>query len=224
MVSNLFGNSLTGKKEKKVGFKPLPQYIKPGDIVLFTQGKISIETKVLELSGSHILLDDIRQNVIPKKGAVIFNTGDGVPWKIQAPTVKRVKENKDLYIRCDFPNKIELLNRRNNFRSIVPANKRYFIKFTVEDREITARIMDISVTGAQLELSVKDSEVIPVESYIDEASFQIERIFSHPLGFTVKWKKVVTNYSRIGISFDKISEPERSALSKLIFQFERELA
>ncbi len=224
MVRNLFGNSLTGKKEKKAGFKPIPQYIKLGDIVLFSQGNISIETKVLELSSTHILLDDIRQNLISNKGAKIYNAGDGVPWKIEAPTVKRVKEKHDQYIRCDYPKKIELLNRRNNFRSIIPANKRYLIGFTVEDRDITAQLIDISVTGAQLELSIQDCEAISIGAYVEEVSVQIERIFSHPLGFTVKWKKVVTNYSRVGIAFDKISEPERSALSKLIFQFERELA
>ena len=221
MVPSLFN---TGKKENKARFKPIPQYIKRGDLVLFTQGKNSIETKVLELSSSHILLDNIPQNIKTGKSAAIYNSGDGVPWKIQVPVIKRVKEGKDQYIRCEEPNKIELLNRRDSFRALIPPNKRYSIRFSLEERTVTARLIDISLTGAQIELSIQEGNALSVEQYIEEAQVQIEKIFTNPIGFTVKWKKASSNYSRLGILFDKIPEAEKSALSKLIFQFEREMA
>ncbi|WP_455198517.1 flagellar brake protein [Kaarinaea lacus] len=224
MVRNLFKNPLTSKKDNKTGFKPISKYIKCGDLVLFTQGSTSIETKVLELSSAHILLDDTNRKLNAGKDAVIYNFGEGEPWRIRVPSFKRVKEGKDQYIRCDNPEKIELLNRRDNFRATIPLNKRYFIRFAKEERTITARLIDVSVTGAQVELSTQESEAISVENHIDQAMIQMEGIFKQPLGFTVKWKKTTSNHSRLGIAFDEIPQQERSVLSKLIFQLERELA
>ena len=223
MLNGLLKNTASGKKNKKT-FKVVSKFIKPGDVVWFSQGNHTDDTKILVLSKSYILLENVRYKVNFKRGGIISNHGTGVPWEIKAPTLKKVKEGKDYYIRCDFPENMEILNRRDNFRVLIPASKPYRARITFEDRKIIARIIDISVTGAQLGLSVQEGKLLAENGRIEHALLDIEGIFSDSLGLTVHWNKTGDDTSIVGVSFDEIQETEKSALSRLIFQLERERA
>ena len=210
-------------KKKTSAFKPSPQYIKAGDVVVFSQGDTNVETRVLDLSEERILLENISQKFIAGKPATLFNAGRTMPWKISVPKVRRLKEKSDYYLSCENPKKLVLLNRRNNFRVAVPKTKPYRIQFEINGTKVSTGFIDLSATGAQIELPQNVSDGLSATDVIEQATIVIEDVFDRCLGFTVMWKDCGSTACRYGIAFSDISEAERSALMKLIYQFEREL-
>ena len=210
---------LNKKKSKK---DPLKGYATRGSTVLLVQGEQQILTKILSIEEDRIVYETSNKPIEYHAPVTIRNYGDGVPWQFDVPEISRFSEGKDVYWKSALPVSAKSMERRDNYRVLLPSSDPSRIRLMLENDPIHARIVDLSVTGAKLELEPGVEALLGDTVVLQDAMLLISDL-AISCELKIQWLREADEKIYLGVHFVDMDTQDQAQVRKFIAVTEREI-
>ncbi len=223
MLKNLFTKDDEHKANPKV-VADLKRNLTLGDKVgFFHGGDLLGKSLLVAIEDEHILFEALTPVDDLLRASEIASIQRGIPWDFKVRHLEEITEGKDSYIKCSIPSAVNINSRRDNFRVPVPVSSHYEIAFSLEEKRFTAKILDLSNTGAQIRIASNSEFNTDEQALIHDAVMQLAEDLECPVRFQVRWVHYLPETARMGIEFVGLKPAEEDAVHRIVHEIEREI-
>ena len=223
MLKNLFSKTDDNKVNPNV-VADIRRTISLGDKVgFFHQGELLGKSMVVALENDHILFEALTPMDALLGASQIANIQRGIPWDFRIRSLEEITEGQDHYIRCSMPRAININSRRNNFRVPIPVSSHYEVNFELDEKRLTAGILDLSSSGAQIRVANTSELTAIEEQIISKAEIKLADELQCAVRFHIRWVHHLPETTRMGIEFIDLNTAESDAIHRVVNEVEREI-
>ncbi len=146
----------------------------------------------------------------------------GIPWDFPVARLQKYKEGSDIYLCCNTPVRVNINSRRTNFRVETPASSIYELRFKIEEQWYASTILDLSRTGAQIQITDQERLPLAVEQIIEKAILDLAEYEPVEVAIKICWKVESENSTLLGVEFPDMPDAEADELYRRVCEIERE--
>ncbi|MGD2117793.1 MAG: PilZ domain-containing protein, partial [Chromatiales bacterium] len=136
--------------------------------------------------------------------------------------IKRFSEGKDVYWKSALPESAKSMDRRDNFRVALPGSDPSRIRLILNNEQIHARIVDLSVTGAKLELDQAVQAMLGETVLLEDAMLLIADL-AIACQMQIQWLREADDIIFLGVHFLDMESQDQAQVRKFIAATEREI-